>query len=198
MECPTCGKSGFRGEHGMKIHHKQAHGESLASVVEVECAWCGDNLTVHEHRFKKQNRFFCNQQHQSYWREDNPDGIDWPTTRPTSQFATGSRNSNWKGGPMVEMGPHWYAQRQKALERDGYQCTVCDMSQDEHNDVYGRDLNVHHVTPRRIAKAEGLFEKVNDLCNLVTLCHQHHEEAEAHGGLKPEYPDSVTGLDIKA
>jgi len=39
-ECPTCGRDDFASEQGMKIHHSQAHGESIAGKSH-ECIICG-------------------------------------------------------------------------------------------------------------------------------------------------------------
>lgn len=46
-DCPTCGKKCVS-ERGVKIHHKQAHGESLKPSV--SCEWCDEVFQVRPRR----------------------------------------------------------------------------------------------------------------------------------------------------
>lgn len=39
-ECPTCGRTDFKSEAGMKVHHASVHGESLAKETFI-CGYCG-------------------------------------------------------------------------------------------------------------------------------------------------------------
>jgi endogenous inhibitor of DNA gyrase (YacG/DUF329 family) len=41
--CPTCGRDGFKNTAGMKRHHAQVHGESIAGEL-VDCDWCGEEF----------------------------------------------------------------------------------------------------------------------------------------------------------
>lgn len=50
-ECPTCGTE-CASERGVKIHHKKAHGESIAGV-ETECPVCGDTLRVKPYKLEE-------------------------------------------------------------------------------------------------------------------------------------------------
>lgn len=43
--CPTCGRDDFENRHGMCIHHKLAHGESLTRET-TTCNYCGDEFEV--------------------------------------------------------------------------------------------------------------------------------------------------------
>jgi len=43
----------------------------------------------------------------------------------------------------------WHLAREKALNRDDYECQRCGFSQIAHFDKYDRDLDVHHITPFR-------------------------------------------------
>lgn len=47
-ECPTCERA-FDSKNGMKVHHVQAHDESI-SGVEKNCQFCGDSYRVAECR----------------------------------------------------------------------------------------------------------------------------------------------------
>lgn len=53
--------------------------------------------------------------------------------------------------------------REKALERDGYKCQNCGITQEESFKKYGRDLYVEHVRG-----------KSNELSNLITACEGCH------------------------
>lgn len=68
---------------------------------------------------------------------------------------------------LSNRGPNWEEERQRALERDNYECIRCG---DEEK------LHVHHrVEFRRHNTAEG----ANRLENLETLCPSCHQRAEA-------------------
>lgn len=83
---------------------------------------------------------------------------------------SGSRTPQWKGGHTKYRGPGWLTIRQEILERDGYKCTVCGMTQEEAR-ANGHGLSVHHIVP---------FEQTQDNSpeNLITLCQKHHMIAE--------------------
>jgi transposase len=45
--CPTCGRTDFADERAMRIHHKQAHDESLADRGDrYRCHVCGRKTTT--------------------------------------------------------------------------------------------------------------------------------------------------------
>lgn len=87
----------------------------------------------------------------------------------------GEENGYWKGGYEPYYGPNWAEQRRAARDRDGYCCVACGMSDGEHKDKLGWELEVHHIKP--FAECEDYFE-ANDLENLITLCRTHHREYE--------------------
>jgi 5-methylcytosine-specific restriction endonuclease McrA len=77
-------------------------------------------------------------------------------------------------GP-VRYGSNWSEQREKALERDGWECRDCGTTNEEHLDRDGQGLHVHHLTKRR--KFDD-YEEANRLENLVTLCRDCHAKWE--------------------
>ena len=80
---------------------------------------------------------------------------------------------NLKGLGEEYYGEDYYQKRNEALERDNYQCRVCE------NDNY---LNCHHIKPRR------MFDDVNDsntLDNLITLC------VSCHGTFEGDWVEST-------
>lgn len=80
-ECPTCGET-FKGEHGVKIHHKRTHGETIRGTV-VECDWCGDEYREHDSRIQERENLFCSRECMGNWRSEN---------------FVGENGTNYKGG----------------------------------------------------------------------------------------------------
>lgn len=71
----------------------------------------------------------------------------------------------------------WREKRNQIVERDKYLCQVC-----KANDKFTyNNLEVHHITP-----LEDDFDMRLDDDNLITLCEEHHEQAE-HGEISREY-----------
>lgn len=89
-ECPTCGNT-YASEKGVKIHHKQVHGESIAGV-EVECAWCGDTFRKKQSWAERVDNHFCpGKDCEHKWR---------------SERFTGEGGPAWNGGD-VELDCTW-------------------------------------------------------------------------------------------
>lgn len=91
---------------------------------------------------------------------------------------TGEDAPNWRGGYEPYYGASWAEQRRKARRRDEYSCVVCGMTEEQHKDEYGWELEVHHIKPFR--KCDDHHE-ANDLENLATVCREHHSEYETLG-----------------
>ena len=91
---------------------------------------------------------------------------------------SGRGNGQWIDGESGgrSYGPNWSEQREKALERDFYQCRVCRIPNREHKRKYNTGLNVHHQTPRRYFDDD---RKANRLRNLITLCCRCHGITES-------------------
>lgn len=83
--------------------------------------------------------------------------------KAAKKYMSTPNNPNWQGGVTCqEWGEDWQAQRKKALKRDKYKCQVC----------FEKGKVVHHIKPRR------LFDDMNKLSNLITLCDKHHVPVE--------------------
>lgn len=70
----------------------------------------------------------------------------------------------------------WKKKRMQILERDGHMCQLClrglhDIGTRRFN---GKDLEVHHIVPLSVN-----FDLRLEDDNLITLCGEHHELAEA-------------------
>ena len=84
-------------------------------------------------------------------------------TRIKKGLGKGNKNGRWIDGRSYEKYPSEFNEqlRKKIRKRDNYECQNCDMSQEEHFIVYGRDLNIHHIDYNR--------NNCNEE-NLLTLC----------------------------
>ncbi|MDZ5811545.1 HNH endonuclease [Halorubrum sp. AD140] len=74
-------------------------------------------------------------------------------------------------------GSMWPDAREKAKEKDGYECRNCGMTESEHYEVYGHDLHVHHVRPFRTFDDPEIAHR---LSNLMTVCCSCHKSLEAN------------------
>jgi len=186
----------------MKIHHAKSHGESLKGV-EVECAWCSEEVTKQKSR--SDPPCFCDKDCESKWKsenwtgEDNPqylqkkmtcDGCGSNFTKPPSTIFENNfccnkcrldymNSDKWSGenSPIWEGGSSDYTDgwvsRRKEVRKN--KCQDCGMSNEEHLEEYSRKLEVHHITPRR--KFDDM-EKADRDDNLVTLCIPCHRNRD--------------------
>lgn len=75
--------------------------------------------------------------------------------------------------------------RFKAMMRDGFKCTICGMTNEEHIKKWRRGLAVHHINGK--GKKYKKKDKDNRIENLQTLCYHCHQKEEikfknfAHG-----------------
>jgi len=82
-----------------------------------------------------------------------------------SEFKCGELHPSWQGGKSFEIYPQKFnvALKERIKKRDNYKCQNCEMTQEEHLIVWGRDIEIHHID----------YDKEN--CkedNLITLCKQ--------------------------
>ncbi|WP_435153658.1 homing endonuclease associated repeat-containing protein [Haladaptatus sp. DFWS20] len=77
----------------------------------------------------------------------------------------------------IDYGPNWGRQRKRLLERDGFVCQDCGLSNREHLKMNEQSLHVHHLTKRHRFDN---YEEPNRLENLVTLCRSCHYEWEKY------------------
>lgn len=127
---------------------------------EVECSWCEKSIKRRPYQAEKEKEYFCSRECHGAWMSEN-----W----------SGSASPNWKGGYKPYYGPSWRTQRQKALDRDNFQCQDCGMGQDKHHEKHGKELEVHHKKPLRTFDDTS---KANRLENLTTLCVKCHSKRE--------------------
>lgn len=62
VQCPTCGRDDFATETGMRSHHTQKHGESIAtghSLTKTECDNCGKTIEKRPDKIENQQYTYC-------------------------------------------------------------------------------------------------------------------------------------------
>jgi 5-methylcytosine-specific restriction endonuclease McrA len=123
-------------------------------MVTIECESCGEEVQVKPAEVNESR--FCSQECMLEWRSE--------------QFS-GENHPRWQGGYKRYYGPNWRKQRRRTLERDGFECQICSMDREEHQQEYGCNPVVHHVV--RFGDFDD-YETANKLNNLVTLCKRCH------------------------
>lgn len=190
MECPTCDRSDFSSERGMKSHHKRQHGESIAGVL-VECPICGDSFREKQCRIdemeteptcsyeckaeseRKGEYVFCEFCDDKFYRQ--PYFVENRSEHYCSHQCLynnqkGEENPNWGGGTdnFFDNTPG-RAWRRAVFERDNFTCQDC-------GDGSGGNLNAHHI--KRRSNCNNLEKYC--IWNGVTVCEKCH--AERHEG----------------
>lgn len=135
--------------------------------VELECEWCGDIFKVK--KSIAENRRFCCERCYMDWLSDKYSGERW--VGEDNPMYTDSENSHDR-----YYGRNWSSQRDKAKERDNYECQICNSTQ---------DLEVHHKKPiiNFDRSNDDWYEDANDLDNLITLCRSCHKKVHSdHAG----------------
>lgn len=130
-----------------------------AERVSNECEYCSKIFkTVPSESYHKYCSMKCMSNHYSETRKG--DYFSW-----------------WEGGSIhTDMyGSEWIQARRKAKERDGYQCMNCGMNNEEHNNEFNKDLEVHHIQPVRTFDD---YSNAHVLDNLITLCVKCHRTIE--------------------
>jgi 5-methylcytosine-specific restriction endonuclease McrA len=186
VQCPTC-EEWFKSERAVKVHHKKAHGTSI-SDYKYTCEWCNEEFVDYSHNEGKYCSMEC-------YGKSERNRIQRECTNCGEQFTRNAASMShdrvfcsidcrdeyqveaddyhpWDGTGTSYRGPSWQEQRQKALERDGYECQECGKGED---DAYR--LDVHHITPFREFGIERHTE-ANELDNLRVLCRSCHLEVE--------------------
>lgn len=139
-------------------------------MVRISCHVCGVDFPVKPS--KVDARRCCSPTCDSKWREERYSGESHP---------------RWTDDPIeTHYGPSYPSQRQKALERDNYECRVCGRTNAENKELFNNSgLNAHHIIKFRLFDSH---EEANVLENLVMLCSQCHQFVE-HGKIDVPVPN---------
>lgn len=124
-----------------------------------ECKWCGKSYKIKPSEKDRSN--FCSMECRDDWK---------------AEAFQGSNNPAYAGGRLTNMGANWEEQRVKAIMRGLGRCQDCGMPENDHVNVFGEGLSVHHIVPRKEFMDGGVFdyENGNDIDNLRPLCRPCH------------------------
>jgi len=172
--------------------------------VSTNCAVCGTELNVIRANYEKYDRHFCSNECSGEWFSKNQSGPDHPNWKPSGTFECAncgdsveryprderydnhfcssnclseyrSKHYSADGRDHGKRGIYWEKQRLKAVERDGFECQRCGMTEKEHRSDFGVGLHVHH---KKAAKKFESDKEAHQLSNLITLCSPCHRIVE--------------------
>jgi len=132
----------------------------------IECENCGEEFKRIKSHASNNKHQFCNQECYFEWARSG-----------ALRGGEGSYNNDY--------GPNWYYQRRAARARDDYKCRSCGMSDEEHKQIFGSRLEVHHIKKARLFDD---YKERNDLSNLLTVCKYCHITWE-HMSIRPQTAD---------
>lgn len=173
-ECPYDGCSYTSDSQlGIQQHHKRTHGESL-TAKQCVCDNCGEEFNRQRSKVERYEATYCST---GCRVEDVAKLLRFKRIGSNNPMyaRTGEDHPNYSGGYSQNYGEGWSEARRKTLERDDYECQDCGLSRDQHYELYGYDLEVHHKTPFRTFEDSA---KANKPSNLITLCTHCHIKRE--------------------
>lgn len=193
--CPTCGDD-FDTAHGMKVHHKLKHGESLVREKR-SCENCGEQFEEFESRIQRGKGRYCSTEckHATGQVIINCKQCGSSAKKPKhranrhqqsfcsqgcwgawlAENSHGEDNPNWKEGGIRNYGSNWLETRLAVLNRGEYACQKCGIHNSELRRSGRLPLEVHHIIPLREFDAP---EDANFLDNLTPVCRSCHAELE--------------------
>ena len=126
--------------------------------------------------YRKRNRLYMQE-----YRKKHPDRIKasrakW-LQKPGSQDLMRKWQRNWIQKDRMEGGQRFGGNRLKVLERDGFKCCTCGMTENEHQRLFQRSLTVDHKDGQGRYSAT----KNHEMTNLWTLCLPCHGHKDSHG-----------------
>lgn len=193
-DCPTCEKT-LDTERGVKMHHSQVHGESIAGE-EVSCHWCGDTFKVPPSRVSSADKLFCpdkncrgdwlsetntGENHNRYNKKEYTCDYCGKNFKMIPSHRQGEhkfcdqecsakwRSANWRGedNPLYEGGSNeGFTNSEREQIFERDDYTCQDCGDDS-----GGNLNAHHIIP-----ASEEPKKQHDISNGVTLCLECHAD----------------------
>jgi len=158
LYCSTCVKNkNWRYEPDIS---GEDHPRWSGGKQELSCDNC-DTKVVRRQKNITGEHVFCGPDCQAEWLSETFSGEDHP---------------NWKDGTNPNYGRGWRRVRERALERDGYECVVCGTTKSE----LGRNPDVHHIVPVRAFVETPMTTEFDAhyLENVASLCPSCHRKAE--------------------
>ncbi len=146
--CKYCGDIFYSFREEAKYCSRDCVYQDRDGTGEIKCDNCDVVFEETRCRIEGNNHNFCSEE-------------------CSRDYFSGENHYNWKGGKRSRWrGKNWDEVRDKVLERDGYECTVCGSN---------KNLNVHHKIP---FDEFDDYKDANKTSNLITLCISHHMKAE--------------------
>ena len=141
-------------------------------VMAKECAYCGKKIPY----WKK---YCCG----SCSMLDNPEALKKIVASKTGinnwmHGRTGIKHHLWRGGKIWWRGAEWDTLKRRIVERDGFKCQDCGMTEEQNLEKSKQPLHVHHLNPYRDSHD-------NSPSNLITLCVSCHAKRE--GTVNPRF-----------
>jgi len=103
---------------------------------------------------------------------------------------SGKKNHNWKGGKSFQPYDSAFNEQLKQLirKRDGYECKLCGMTQEEHITTANARLTIHHID----------YDKQNSIpSNLICLCRDCNSRANSNRNYhKRLFTAYIAGIDM--
>jgi len=159
-----CSDSCRKGWWSDKIREYAPEGEDhqnwRGGVEDVSCSWCGEIVEVYPDRQDNEN-VFCDQSCYGCWLSENNVGENHP---------------RWNGGGEQRIYEGSWTTVSNEVRSEYPNCQNCGIDNNEHQNVYGFGLHVHHIEP--YASFDDA-ERANRKENLVPLCVQCHHNAES-------------------
>lgn len=162
IPCQVCGKEfitypNWVKRGGGKFCSHTCVGISQREVkVKKICLFCGIGFEVRPSKLIHNANKYCSHD----CAEKGSIGREIPSIQ-------GEKHCNWKNGASRQLYPLKFNDelKENIRKRDGYNCQLCNLQDEEHILIYGYSLMVHHI------------DYVKENCednNLISLCNQCH------------------------
>jgi len=116
----------------------------------------------------------CNIERTRKWQNENK---EWARKIDNNRYYA-NREKRLALSKEVWANREWKGLREDILKRDGYKCVRCGMSQEEHMNKWGRDLNIDHINHDR---KETTIDNSQTIC---VRCHGYKHAGEGYFALE--------------
>lgn len=133
--CEQCGEEFSDPDKSEKrFCSRECYLDSVRSAEIVECANCGNSFERSKwHLDQNKERHFCDLECMGEFQSTQ--------TGPDSPAWSGGYDDPTRGETRD---PNWREKRRNVLERDGYECLACGMSNRTNKAIIGVGLDAHH------------------------------------------------------
>ena len=93
--------------------------------------------------------------------------------------------------PGEARGEEWRSTREQVLERDGYECQFCGVTEEAHQERHDRGLAAHHIIP----ESDGGSDDPENLLTVCQSCHRTLESTHARAVEQMRNEDDAADLE---